>query len=150
MKKILSTVIILSCLLLLAYNVYSEIKAIDGIIIEINDFRIEEMTFSYILLDVDMKIVNSGGKSIHDLEGNFSILILNTSIGYISFDKIDISPNSSTNSSFSIYLYYDKVANSIIEVLEEQSFSISAKGIIKGKILFGLLNYERNIEIKST
>jgi len=146
MKKIIA-IIVAICLSLLAYNVYSEIEAIKSVVIEINETELNDITFSYISLKIGIKIVNEGAKGIDDLEGNFTISILNTSIGRIHFGKIDIKPCSSTNSSFYMFLYYDKIADSIIEVLKEWKFSISAKGFIKGKIFFGLISYKRNIEI---
>ena len=127
------------------YNAYADINAIKNSKIEIYGVKIEKI-LPYIVLNIGMKIINNESRNIKELEGHFEIFILNISIGKMKFGKINVVPYSSKKLNISLIIYYDKVAESIIEIINQLNFNMTIKGKVRGKILFGLIEYEKPFE----
>lgn len=145
MKKIAAFIIAIFIIIFISYNAYADIKAIKNSKIEIYGVKIEKL-LPYIVLNIGMKIINNESRDIKELEGHFEIFILNISIGKMKFGKINVAPYSSKKLNVSLVIYYDKVAESIIEIIKQLNFNMTIKGKVEGKILFGLIKYEKPFE----
>ncbi len=131
----------------ISYNVYADTKALKNIKMEIKDVKVERI-LPDILLKISIKFVNDEGRKIEGLEGEMEIYILNESVGYFNFSKIDIEKHSFKEVYIPLTLYYDKIARSIIEAIKRMDFNIVIKGNIRGKIFFGLITYSLPVEAK--
>ena len=148
MKKIVAILVLALILLAIIHNVGLEIKAIKNTKVEIYDAKLGKINLihGYVTLNLSIKIINNERKKIEDLEGKFNIHIINISIGEMNFSKIDIPGYSSRSVSMRIKIYFDKVAESIIEAIKEMKFKIILKGYIKGKVFFSLIDYKQKVE----
>lgn len=148
MKKIIAIFASALILIALIYNVGLEIRAIKNAKVEIYDAKLGKINLihRYVTLNLSIKIINDEKKRIEDLQGKFNIYILNVSIGEMNFSKIDIPSYSSRDVSMRIKIYFDKVAESIVEAIKKLNFKITLKGYIKGKIFFSLIDYKQNVE----
>ncbi len=145
--KLLALILIISLTAFILYNINEDIKAIKNIKIEINSVRIEEISLKCIKLNISIKLINNESRGIKDLNGDLNVFILNVFISNISFGRVNIPAKAFKNVSVFVYLYYGEIAGSIIETIKKMEFYICLKGKIDGKIFFGLIKYEKPVEI---
>ena len=136
--------VIVTCVVIvlaLGVNVWFEVNAIKTADVEIFDVRVERL-FPSVVLDVSVRVMNEENRRINELEGYFDIRVLNVSIGDMHFDKVSIDARSYEDIEVTLTVEYDQVAKSVIEALSTLEFTISIKGMLTGKIFFGLWKYE--------
>lgn len=146
MKKLIALIALVTISFILMV-IYVDVRAIKNSVIEIHDVKVNEITSTHLTLRVYMVIINEESREIKDLEGEFEIFILNTSIGKMYFNKVNVPPHSSKDMNLSLLLYYDKVGKSIIDVIMQLNFKLCVKGEVRGRILFGMLKYKKPVEI---
>lgn len=140
--------IIFLIVIFIVYNINEDIKAIKSAKVEIKDVGVDEIALlkGYIKLGIKIKIINDEEREIKDLTGNLNVYILDVKIGEINFEKVSVPPKAFKYINASINLYYNEIAESVIEAVKHLKFSMSIKGKIVGKVFFGLIEYEKPVE----
>ena len=144
MKKYVVVAVLFLALLLTAYEINAEENAIRNAKIEITGIDFGRFTEKYMEINIHLNIINNESREIK-IEGKFHVFILNVSVGDAKM-KASVESHSSQQLIIPLRLYYDKVAEGIVNSIKSGNFNLTLKGKITGKVFFGLLTYSQNIE----
>ena len=144
MKKYVVVAMIFLAIILATYEINAEENAIRNAKIEITGIDFGRFTEKYMEINIHLNIINNESREIK-IEGKFHVFILNVSIGDAKM-KASVESHSSQQLIIPLRLYYDKVAEGIVNSIKSGNFNLTLKGKITGKVFFGLLTYSQNIE----
>ncbi|KAA0007433.1 MAG: hypothetical protein FE045_00060 [Thermoplasmata archaeon] len=144
MKKYVVVAMIFLAIILATYEINAEENAIRNAKIEITGIDFGRFTEKYMEINIHLNIINNESREIK-IEGKFHVFILNVSVGDAKM-KASVESHSSQQLIIPLRLYYDKVAEGIVNSIKSGNFNLTLKGKITGKVFFGLLTYSQNIE----
>ncbi len=144
MKKYVVVAMIFLAIILATYEINAEENAIRNAKIEITGIDFGRFTEKYMEINIHLNIINNESREIK-IEGKFHVFILNVSVGDAKM-KASVESHSSQQLIIPLRLYYDKVAEGIVDSIKSGNFNLTLKGKITGKVFFGLLTYSQNIE----
>ncbi len=126
---------------LLSYTFYSDVRALERIKVEIKDVTIRQI-LPDMVLGISIKFINEEGREIRNMGGDIDVYILDKWVGKLNFSGVNIDGHSYQEIEIPLTLYYEHLTKSIVQAINEMNFNLSIKGIIKGKVLFGLVDYK--------
>ena len=144
MRKYIAIFMALVLFFSIIYEINAEENAIKNAKIEITRVDFGEITWEYLEINIHLRIINNESRGIN-IEGKFHVFILNVSIGDAKM-KANVEAHSSQELIIPFRVYYDKVAEGIVNSIKSRSFNLTLKGKITGKILFGLFLFSQHIE----
>ena len=153
MKKIIIAISILFIITILILgliyiNYKSDVSAINNLDVNLNDIEIYDIKISSFKLNFDIEINNPSDREIVDLSTDFKIYIEDNYVGEGNFSNVNIPNNSNENKDVVVTIYYDGLADAIVDVVKniinEGEFNIEIKGKIYAKALFGISIIEQN------
>ncbi len=147
-KFIAPVLVVLIIVSAMYYTLYEDEKAVKNMKIEIENAHISKIRPEYVVLSLNTTFINDAGRKINKMEGNFTIFVLNQSIGNFSFRNVSIPAHSNKSINIAINIYYRDVVSAVISSLKEGKATIYMKGYIETKVLFGLFIYRQYVVIK--
>lgn len=142
-NTILLTILSVSFILIafLGYTYYSDASAIQQIRAEIDGIEDIDRTFTSATLTFTMNITNPTSKHIRDLSSTFDIFIESNYIGIGSFSDISIEPLTTTYKPMTVKVYYNSLADAVVDIIENlvqgEETKLTIKGTISASVLFG-------------
>jgi LEA14-like dessication related protein len=121
----------------------SDAAIIDKTNVVIENASIQNLTFSYCIIKLKVKISNPTSEHISDLTADFDVFISDTDVGDGVVTKLSIPARSNEISDVYITIYYSSVGSAVINVLQTGNFDLTIKGEAKASILFNILTIKK-------
>jgi len=158
MRKIISIfisiIVAISVLSIIFINYRSDIDAINNLNVNINDVSIKNINSIFFKLNFDINIINPSDRDITDLSTDFNIYIEDNYVGEGNFSNVDIPNNSNKSKDVIITVYYDGLADAVVDVIKkiinEGEFDLKIIGTVYAKALFGLSIMKQNYTATKT
>ena len=159
MRKTIITIfililIIITSLGLIYINYRSDIEAINSINVNLNDVDINDITFTSFKLNFNIEIKNPSDRDIVDLSTDFKIYIEDNYVGEGNFSNVNIPKKSDINKDLIVKVYYDGLADAVVDIIKniinEGEFILKIKGKIYAKALFGISKIEQDYIAQKT
>jgi len=145
-KKIAIITISIVLFAFFSYTYYSDVSAVSKINITIEKTSVEEISLTYSKLKITIDINNPSQRDISIQKANFKIYISGVYIGDGIVSKINVPAESNKEKDVTITVYYENVANAVVEAIKKFVFDLSIEGKADVNILFGLLTFSEDFK----
>ena len=150
----ISIIIAISVLSIIFINYRSDIDAINNLKVNLNDVSINNINSISFKLNFDIVIINPSDRDIIDLSTDFKIYIEDNYVGEGNFSNVNIPHNSNKSKDVVITVYYDGLAEAVVDVIKkiinEGEFDLKIIGTVYAKALFGFSIMEQNYTAAKT
>ena len=147
MKKIntylfLTGFIIILLLAFFAYTFVADSQAIHQVYVEIDDISEISPKITSATIKFTINVTNPTTRTINDLSSTFDIFIDENYIGSGSFDQLSIPKQSNIFHPVTVKVYYDGLADSVVDIIKnwvnDEDTKLIIKGTMESSIVFGL------------
>ena len=156
---IIFIILILSTIGLIFINYKSDIDAINSLNVNLMNVEkpldiITDITVTSFKLNFDVEINNPSDRDVIDLSTDFKIYIEDNYVGEGNFSDVDVPNNSNISNNVIVTIYYDGLADAVVNIIKNiinnEEFKLEIKGTLYAKALFGMSIIEQDYIAKKT
>lgn len=136
------------------YTYYADADAILQLTSDVESINQINPKITSTTITFTLNITNPTNRHITDLNSEFNIFIENNEIGKGSFSELDIPSQSSVLKQVTITVFYNTLADSVVDIiknsLQGQDSELTIKGTMNAAVLFGLTRVSQDFIATST